>query len=422
VTHRAEIDTADARELRSGADIWVYDPPYADAINYHEITEFFIAWLRRDPPAEFADWIWDSRRPLAIQGKGDKFRADMAASLRAMAVHMPGNGLQICMFTSQDVEVWADLAEIVWASGLQVTAAWYVSTETDTAMRRGSYVQGTVLLVLRKRRSEESTYSDELIPQIKARVEEQVQSLLALNEAATAGRGEHPFRDADIQMAGYAAALEVLTDYTKVDGQDMTRAALRPRAKGETGVVGQMIEFAVQTATELMVPDGLDPGIWQRLNNASERFWLKMAEVEGRRLAGAYGKLDEYQTFAQAFRCTDWRPLMDVATANKARLRGAVAFGRAIMEGHEFARGLVRPVLYTIRGLVLASRENADPAQAGAAAIHTMRDLFGPEWLRRRGDAMAIAAWLGRSQQQARPEEAEAARVLAELIRTERLQ
>jgi hypothetical protein len=35
---------------------------------------------------------------------------------------------------------------------------------------------------------------------------------------------------------------------------------------------------------------------------------------------------------------------------------------------------------------------------------------------------MAIAAWYGRSQQRARPDEAEAARVLAELIRTERLQ
>jgi putative DNA methylase len=422
IQRAAEIATVDARDIKESADIWVYDPPYANAVIYHEITEFFIAWLRKNPPREFVEWIWDSRRPLAIQGKGDKFRADMAASLQAMSAHMPDNGLQICMFTSQDVEVWADLAEIVWASGLQVTAAWYVSTETDTAMRRGTYVQGTVLLVMRKRGMEDSTYSDELIPQIKLRVEEQVRTLLALNEAATAGRGEHPFRDADIQMAGYAAALEVLTAYTKVDGQDMTRAALRPRADGGSGTVTKMIEFAVQTATELMVPEGLDAGLWQRLNNASERFWLKMAEVEGRRAAGAFGKLDEYQTFAQAFRCTDWRPMMHEATANKARLRGAVAFGRTVMEGHEFARGLVRPVLYAIRGLVIASHEDSDPGEAGTAAIHTLRDLFGPEWLRRRGDAMAIAGWLGRSQVRSRPEEAEAARVLAELIRTERLQ
>ncbi len=154
----------------------------------------------------------------------------------------------------------------------------------------------------------------------------------------------------------------------------------------------------------------------------SERFWLKMAEIEGARQVGTPAKLDEYQTFAKAFRCTDWRPLMEEASANHARLRGAVAFGRAVMEGHEFARGLVRPGLFAIRGLVQAASSQQDPAEGGAAAIHTLRDLFGPDWMRRRSDAMAIAAWLGRSQQQSRPEEAEAGRVLAELIRTERFQ
>ena len=23
---------------------WITDPPYADAVNYHELTEFFLAW------------------------------------------------------------------------------------------------------------------------------------------------------------------------------------------------------------------------------------------------------------------------------------------------------------------------------------------------------------------------------------------
>ena len=82
----------------------------------------------------------------------------------------------------------------------------------------------------------------------------------------------------------------------------------------------------------------------------------------------------------------------------------------------------MRTVLYAIRGLVIAARENIDAVEAGTAAVHTLRDLFGPDWLRRRMDAMAIAGWLGRSQVRNRPDEAEAARVLAELIRTERLQ
>ena len=43
------------------------------------------------------------------------------------------------------------------------------------------------------------------------------------------GRVENLFEDADLQMAGIAAALRVLTGYTRIDGIDMTAEALRPR-------------------------------------------------------------------------------------------------------------------------------------------------------------------------------------------------
>jgi putative DNA methylase len=136
-----------------------------------------------------------------------------------------------------------------------------------------------VLLVLRRRRGNDAAYADEIVPMIRHQVETQVATLLNLNAHAR-DRGETPFSDADIQMAGYAAALEVLTGFATIDGQDMTRAALRPSADGERGIVEDMIALAVQTATELMVPEGLEESLWQRLN-ASERFWLKMAEIEG---------------------------------------------------------------------------------------------------------------------------------------------
>src|SRR3546814_15167289 len=60
----------------------------------HEITEFFIGWLRRNPPAEFDGWTWDSRRGLAIQGDGEAFRREMIQAYSPMAENMPGNGLQ----------------------------------------------------------------------------------------------------------------------------------------------------------------------------------------------------------------------------------------------------------------------------------------------------------------------------------------
>jgi putative DNA methylase len=49
-------------------------------VNYHEITEFFIAWLRKNPPKPFDDWVWDSRRALAVKGSGEDFRRGMVAA------------------------------------------------------------------------------------------------------------------------------------------------------------------------------------------------------------------------------------------------------------------------------------------------------------------------------------------------------
>lgn len=417
----AEISTGPVSGLKTSADIFITDPPYADAVHYHEITEFFIAWLRKNPPTPFDQWTWDSRRPFAIQGKGEKFRSDMVDAFRAMANHMPDNGLQVCMFTHQDAGVWADMAGIVWGAGLRVTAAWYVSTETASELKKGGYVQGTVLLVLRKRQGDERAYKDELVLEVRGAVQRQVDLLTGLNQHAKAlQRDENPFSDADLQMAGYAAALEVLTGYTHIEGVDMTREALRPRVKGQKGVVEEMIALAVQTATELMRPEGIDETMWERLA-PTERFWLKMSEAEAQRPAGQpQGKLDDYQNFAKAYRADGWVDLMADQTPNRARLKGAAEFKRALMAGHPFAGGLVRPVLYAVNELRAAAEKEEDPSTSGERALAGLRDNLG-SWAQQRQRAMVVADWLGRTFERHRSAEASAARTLSALIRTERL-
>src|SRR6476659_1975801 len=145
--------------------------------------------------------------------------------------------------------VWADMAGIFWGAGLQVTAAWYIATETTSELKKGGYVQGTVILVLRKRRGDEAGYEDEIAQEGRAEVARQIDTLVVLNQSLKgAGRIENLFEDADLQMAGYAAALRVLTGYTRIDGLDMTAEAIRPRKKGEKGFVDRVIEFAVQVA------------------------------------------------------------------------------------------------------------------------------------------------------------------------------
>src|SRR5208337_4229806 len=102
------------------------------------------------------------KRALAITGTDESFRKSMVDCYKNLAAHMPDNGTQVVMFTHQDARVWADLALILWAAGLRVSAAWCIATETESALKEGNYVQGTVLLVLRKRTSEETAFMDEI--------------------------------------------------------------------------------------------------------------------------------------------------------------------------------------------------------------------------------------------------------------------
>ncbi len=162
-----ELKTASAKDISTVCDQWITDPPYADAVVYHEITEFFIAWLRKDPPKPLDEWIWDSRRAMAVKGDGDDFRRGMVDAYKAMTEHMPDNGVQCVMFTHQDTGVWSDMVGIFWAAGLQVVAAWYIATETTQGYKSGGYVQGTVTLMLKKRpKGDHPAFRQRLLPAV----------------------------------------------------------------------------------------------------------------------------------------------------------------------------------------------------------------------------------------------------------------
>ncbi|MEI6747228.1 MAG: DNA methylase, partial [Methylococcaceae bacterium] len=256
VISKTTVNSHTASNLEKENDIYITDPPYGDAVKYEEITEFFIAWLRKNPPAEFAHWTWDSRRSLAIKGEDEGFRQGMVAAYRKMTEKMPNNGIQVLMFTHQSGSIWADMANIIWASGLQVTAAWYVVTETDSALRQGANVTGTIMLVLRKRHKELETFRDDLGWEIEEAVKAQVESLVGLDKSVRANNSEGLYNDADLQMAGYAAALKVLTAYSNIDGKNMMTEAEAPRqtrteqgrSKGKKTFVDELIDFAVLTA------------------------------------------------------------------------------------------------------------------------------------------------------------------------------
>ena len=145
-----------------------------------------------------------------------------------------------------------------------------------------------------------------------------------------------------------AAARRMLTRYAVIDGRDMTVEAIRPRVKGETTFVDGLIAFAVNTANQCLVPQGIPKTHWDDFSGA-ELFYLKLIDLEAKGLK----KLDNYQNFAKAFKVRDFRALMASQKANEARLKNAVEFGKTEMsEGSELHQSVLRAVLYAMMELV----------------------------------------------------------------------
>ena len=243
---------------------------------------------------------------------------------RNLAAHMPDNGMQIVMFTHQDAGVWADLALILWAAGLRVTAAWTIATETESALKEGNYVQGGVLMVLRKQTSDAVAFLDEIVPQVEIEVEHQLRSMLDLDD-----REDPNFSDADYQLAAYAAALRVLTQYRGIEDLDVAYELARERKRGQESPIEAIIEDAVKTASNFLVPEGIDPQLWRRLG-PEEKLYLKCQE------------------FARGFGVRDYRFILESGKANQTRLKTATEFKRRDWGTEGFGSTLLRHALFAV--------------------------------------------------------------------------
>lgn len=332
--------TNDAVNIQKVNDFWITDPPYADAINYHELADFFLAWYEKQLPQLFPDWHTSSKAALAVKGKGQAFNKSMVEVYSNLARCMPDDGAQVVMFTHQDAKVWADLALILWASGLRVTAAWTIQTETDAGgIKKGSYVQGTVLMVLRKQTSGETGFLFDIQDDVEHGVKEQIQFMQSLDE------GDDPnFSDTDYQLAAYAAALRELTRYQQIGEIDVEYELTKTRKAGEENEIEKIIATALGVAMNSLVPKDMDEQFWRELS-PEERFYLKGLEIE----QGGEYRSGVYTEMARGYGLHEYNHLLHTSKANETRLRTATEFKNKELKTKEgFGNTLTRQVLYAL--------------------------------------------------------------------------
>lgn len=347
----SEVNLADARKTDRIVDYWITDPPYADAVNYHELSELFLAWDRKIIKDTFPDWYTDSKRVLAVRGDED-FSNTMIEIYSNLASHMQADGMQVVMFTHSDPSVWAQLAIIMWKSGLKVTAAWNIATETEAVgLKSGNYVKGTVLLVLRKQTGEDIAFLDEINADIRNEVKSQIESMQKLDD-----KEEPNFSDPDYVLAAYAASLKVLTAYAEIEDLDLDYE-LNQAIKNPTGSkIVAIIENAKKIAYDCVIPLEIDGYLWRDLTNA-EKFFIKGLESEKR---GDYS-ISTYQEFARGFSIGGYSQLMANEKANSARLKTPFEMAsRSMNDVPDFESSLTR-IIFT--GIYVGIKEDMNPSR-----------------------------------------------------------
>jgi len=246
--------------------------------------------------------------------------------------------------------VWAQLALIMWKSGLCVNAAWNISTETDKRSKKdGNYVKGTVLLVLRKKRGEKEAFLDELAADIKGEVKSQIESMQKLDD-----KEDPNFSDPDYVLAAYAASLKVLTSYKAISEIDLDyELNLAIHDPGRSEVV-KLIERAKKIAYDFIIPISFDSFLWRELTPA-ERFYIKGLEAE------KHGdcQISTYQEYARGFGLVGYGQLMASERANTARLKTPTEFAmRTVGDVPGFEESTLRLILAAIH---VAIKEDENP-------------------------------------------------------------
>src|SRR5262249_34867736 len=125
-------------------DAVIVDPPYYDAIQYGDLSDFFYVWLKRSighlHPAVFATPLGPKQQEI-IETRADRkspeyishdeFEARLQRALREMARVVKRDGIVAIVFAHTDVEAWETLLRALRAANLIVTTSWPMRSERE---------------------------------------------------------------------------------------------------------------------------------------------------------------------------------------------------------------------------------------------------------------------------------------------------
>jgi adenine-specific DNA methylase/O-acetyl-ADP-ribose deacetylase (regulator of RNase III) len=195
------------------------DPPYYDAINYANISDFFYVWLKRIlgniHPSLFSGNLTDKINECVVNPIYDKdstryektMKQAMAEARRVLA----SNGICIVVFAHKSTSGWESQLQAMIDAGWTVTGSWPIDTERPGRINSQgtASLASSIHLVCRTRASgSESAIGDwrEVLQELPVRIHEWMPRL-----------AQEGVVGADAIFACLGPALEIFSRYSKVE-------------------------------------------------------------------------------------------------------------------------------------------------------------------------------------------------------------
>ncbi|MFF4499121.1 DUF1156 domain-containing protein [Streptomyces sp. NPDC001401] len=201
-------------------DAVIIDPPYYDAFQYGDLSDFFYVWLKRSIghlyPELFATALTPKRAEV-IQNRAqrdsaeyisrDEFEARLQRALDEVARVVADDGIVSLVFAHTDNAAWEHLLRALRQAGLKVTTSWPMQSERAgrTTDNVGSVLASSVVLVCRKVGDATDGFYDDVVRDLDARIAER---LAVFDDMKLSG--------ADYFVSAIGPAFEVFARYSRV--------------------------------------------------------------------------------------------------------------------------------------------------------------------------------------------------------------
>lgn len=221
----------------------VTDPPYYDAIAYADISDFFYVWLKRTLGDIYPLTFSTPQTPKKDECTALKHhhndneaeaRKHFEDKLKQIfdAIEIQTSDVVSIMFAHQSTEAWTTLCNSILGARMNITGSWPMDTEVSGALKTNkAFLESSVTVSCRP--SERKGYADfgDVKHNIRQLVKHEVEKLYGLG-----------FRGADLLTACFGQAVSVFGHYKLVE-----------TAEGEPVSVGQLLEFARESATQALL-------------------------------------------------------------------------------------------------------------------------------------------------------------------------